>query len=88
MNATELLQGHTQNLQQASNKASGINNDLDRAVITAQTWHETLGVSNSVPDWALRVMSPMATLVLGNFGITRTASSNLFLAGSGEFILS
>ncbi|KAF8864833.1 hypothetical protein BDZ45DRAFT_494583 [Acephala macrosclerotiorum] len=80
INATELLQSHSQNLHQASAKASDINENLNKAVITAQTWRDTLSVSSAMPDWALRVICPLTTLVLGNFGIASpTIGSNLML---------
>lgn len=85
INATELLQSHSQNLHQASAKASDINENLNRAVITAQTWQDTLSVSSTMPDWALRVLCPLTTLVLGNFGITSpTIGSNLMLFTGGK----
>lgn len=84
MNATELLQSHTQSLQQASVKASGINEELDRAVATAQTWQESLDASSSMPDWAMRVLCPAAAFMLGNHGIQRTTLGNLALVSSGE----
>ncbi|KUJ23082.1 uncharacterized protein LY89DRAFT_776894 [Mollisia scopiformis] len=83
MNATELLQSHTQHLQQASIKASGINDDLDKAVAIAQTWQENLRVSGSMPDWVFRAGTPMAALSLGNFGIARSTGGNIGLAGAG-----
>ncbi|CZR51965.1 uncharacterized protein PAC_01842 [Phialocephala subalpina] len=80
INATKLLQSHSQNLHQASAKASDINENLNKAVLTARTWQDTLSVSTSMPDWALRVLCPLTTLVLGNFGIASpTIGSNLML---------
>lgn len=86
INATELLQSHTQNLQQASVKASGINEDLDKAVLTAQTWQDSVSPSGSMPDWAVRVICPAVTFVLGGHGMPRTALGNLALVGSGKLL--
>lgn len=86
MNATELLQSHSQTLQQASVKVSGINEDLDRAVVTAQTWQDSVSASSSMPDWAMRVLCPAMTFILGSHGIPRTTVGNLVLVGSGKLL--
>lgn len=86
MNATELLQNHTQNLQQANVKASSINEDLNRAVVTAQTWQDSISPSGSMPDWAMRLLCPVVTFILGSHGTPRSTLGNLALVGSGKLL--
>lgn len=85
MNATELLQGHAQKLEQASFKASGINDDLEKAAATAKTWSETLGLGSSTQDVIIRVVSPIASLFLGGYGLPATLARNALLLFGGKF---
>ena len=83
VNATELLQTHTQKLAQAQTAVSGIHENLDRASEAVKSWSETLPVSGGWPDWGLRVGTPLAALILGNYGITPTITMNAVFLLSG-----
>ena len=83
-NATDILQGHAQKLNEASRAASQINRKLEQAVENAQTWGDALSMSGSIPDWTLRTWIPVGLVVIGNFGYAATWSSNIQLGIAGN----
>jgi uncharacterized protein HemX len=85
-NATELLQSHVQKLAQAENAVSGIHENLDRAAEAVKSWRENLPISSGWTDWALRLGSPLAAVILGNYGITPTFTMNAALLLSGKLL--
>lgn len=84
VNATELLQSHVQKLAQAETAASGIHENLDRAAEAMKSWSENLPVGSGIADWGLRIGTPLAAVILGNYGITPTFTMNAILCLSGE----
>jgi hypothetical protein len=86
VNATELLQSHVQKLVEAENTVSGIHENLDRAAEAVKSWSENLPIGGGWTDWALRLGSPLAAVILGNYGITPTFTMNTALLISGKVI--
>jgi hypothetical protein len=82
-NTTELLQAHFQKLEQASAQASEINENLEKAAAAANLFHDSIGISGNVPDWALRLAAPLSTLLIGSYGLTPSIIRNSGLLISG-----
>jgi Na+-translocating ferredoxin:NAD+ oxidoreductase RnfD subunit len=85
-NATELLEAHIQKLSQAESTASEIHENLDRAAEAVKSWSESLPVGSGIMDWAFRIGTPLATLILGNYGITPTWNMNVVFLLGGMFL--
>ncbi len=85
VNASELLQNHVQKLAQAETAVSGIHENLDRAAEVVKTWSENLSNGRGWSNLMLRIGTPMAVLILGNYGITPTLTMNAVLLVSGKF---
>jgi hypothetical protein len=85
VNASELLQTHVQKLAQAETAVSGIHENLDRAAEVVKTWSENIPNGGGWSNWVLRFGTPMAALILGNYGITPTLTMNAVLLVSGKF---
>ena len=85
VNASELLQTHVQKLAQAETAVSGIHENLDRAAEVVKTWSENLPNGGGWSNWVLRIGTPIAALILGNYGITPTLTMNAVLLVSGKF---
>jgi hypothetical protein len=83
MNATELLQSHNQKLEQASSKASGISEDLERAAAAADTWAQSIAQSGQLPDWAVRLGTPITFVLVGSYGHAPSLVWNLALGTFG-----
>lgn len=83
MNATEILQGHAQKLNEASRAASNINEKLEQAVENARTWGDALYLGGSIPDWTLRTWIPVSVVAIGNFGYAASWVSNIQLGIAG-----
>ncbi|KAE9380530.1 hypothetical protein N431DRAFT_325106 [Stipitochalara longipes BDJ] len=83
VNATELLQTHMQKLAQAETAVSGIHENLDRAAEAVKSWSENLPAGRGWTDWGLRLGTPLAALILGNYGITPTITMNAVFLVSG-----
>jgi hypothetical protein len=77
------LQTHVQKIEQAESAASGIHENLDRAAEAVKSWSENLPVGGGWSDWLLRIGTPLAAVILGNYGITPTFTMNarLFVIG-------
>jgi hypothetical protein len=83
-NATELLQSHNQKLEQASSKASGISDNLERAATAADTWAQSIAQSGQIPDWAVRLGTPIAFVLVGSYGHAPSLVWNLALGTFGK----
>lgn len=79
----ELLQHHTNTLQQASYAASDIHDNLDKVVEASKLWSITLNERGFLSDYSLRLGIPLTTLFVGNYGMTSSLMRNvgLFLGG-------
>ena len=73
-----------QNLARAENAVSGIHENLDRAAEAVKSWSENLPTGGGWTDWGLRLGTPLAALILGNYGITPTITMNAVFLVSGE----
>jgi hypothetical protein len=80
INATEILQSHTQKLNKASLTASGIRDNLERAAASAFN----LNSWDTVIDWIIRIVLPLLTMVIGNYGTDPTIVNNLLLFSGGQ----
>jgi hypothetical protein len=87
INATELLQTHNQKLDQATSKASIIATDLERVAATVKGWGENLNMNGSAPDWAVRSISLLTPMAVGNIGVPSTWTRNIRLVAAGMYIL-
>ncbi len=88
-NSTELLEAHMQKLAQAESTVVGIYENLDRAAEAVKSWGESLPVGGGFTDWTFRIGTPLAALILGNYGITPTWNMNVvFLIGGTLFDIS
>jgi len=84
MNATELLQSHNQKLEHASSKASGISENLERAAAAADTWAQSIAQTGQLPDWAVRLGTPIAFVLVGSYGHGPSLVWNLALGTFGK----
>jgi hypothetical protein len=83
VNVTELLQAHMQKLAQAESAVSGISENLGRASEAVKSWIENIPARGGVSDWAFRIGTPLAALILGNYGINPTWNMNAILILGG-----
>ena len=81
-NMTELIQDHTENLEQASFTAYNIHDSLEKAAALANAWNETL-LGGSLGDNAIRIAGPLTTVFLGNYGLAPSLARNVLLVVSG-----
>jgi hypothetical protein len=84
MNATELLHSHNQKLEQANSQASGISENLERAAASADSWAESMTQSGQIPDWAVRLGTPIALVFVGSYGHAPSLLWNIALGTFGK----
>lgn len=82
-NMTSLLQNHTEYLELANFKASTIHSTLDKAALSAGSWNQNLEWRGSLGNYALRITTPLTTLILGNYGLPPSFSRNAALLLGG-----
>ena len=87
MNATELLQTHNQKLENASSKASDISENLEKAAAAADSWAQSIAQSGQLPDWAVRLGTPVAFVLVGSYGHAPSLVWNLVLGTFGKLLL-
>jgi hypothetical protein len=56
-------------------------------LLQTQSWTENLPVGGGWSDWGLRIGTPLATLILGNYGITPTVTMNAVFLISGTCLI-
>jgi hypothetical protein len=83
-NITVLLQNHTEYLELANTKASTIYSTLDQAALSASSWNQNLEWGGSLGNCALRITTPLATLILGNYGLPPSFTRNAVLLLGGK----
>lgn len=83
-NITVLLQNHTEYLELANTKASTIYSTLDQAALSANSWNQNLEWGGSLGNCALRITTPLATLILGNYGLPPSFTRNAVLLLGGK----
>jgi hypothetical protein len=83
-NMTTLLQNHTEYLELASVTASSIHSSLEKAAASAGSWNENFKWGGSLSNYALRIVTPLTTLVLGNYGLPPSLARNAALALGGR----
>ncbi|KAJ5051791.1 uncharacterized protein L3040_001562 [Drepanopeziza brunnea f. sp. 'multigermtubi'] len=86
INATELLQGHAHQLNEASRAASTINEDLKKAVEHAHSWKDALNVEGGIPDWTLRTWLPLGMVLAMNTAVTASKLLNAQVGLAGLII--
>jgi hypothetical protein len=87
MNATDLFQFHTAQLEQASITAVKIHDSLGNvAVVTnfLSKCAEHLDVGGPLGDWAIRLAVPPATVLFGNYGMPPSLFRNVVLFVGGK----
>lgn len=83
-NMTDLLNNHSESLEQASFTAFGIHDSLEKAAKFAQSWSESSVLGSSMGDYAIRIVGPLATVFLGNYGLPPSLTRNALLILSGK----
>lgn len=81
---TTLLQNHTESLELASVTASSIHSNLEKAAASASSWNENFKWGGPLSNYALRIATPLSTLVLGNYGLPPSLARNAALAIGGK----
>lgn len=82
-NITNLLQDHTEHLEQASFTVSYIHSSLEKAATAAGSWNATL-MGGSLGNYSLRIGTPLTTLILGNYGLPPSLFRNAALLLGGR----
>jgi hypothetical protein len=82
-NITNLLQDHTEHLEQASFAVSYIHSSLEKAATAAGSWNATL-MGGSLGNYSLRIGTPLTTLILGNYGLPPSLFRNAALLLGGR----
>ena len=82
-NITSLIQNHTEYLELASFKASNIHSTLETISVFAGSWNQNSEFEGSLGDFALRIAMPLATLILGNYGLHPSFKRNAALILGG-----
>lgn len=83
-NMTSLLQNHTESLKLASSTASGIQATLEKAAASTGSWSKDFEWRGSLGNYALRIATPLTTLVLGNYGLPPSFPRNAALLLGGR----
>jgi hypothetical protein len=80
---TDLVNNHTESLEQARFTTENIIQTLEKTAAIAKSWTEMLTVSSIAGDWALRIIMPPSALVLGSYGLPPSLARNaaLFFGG-------
>lgn len=82
---TILLQNHTESLEVASVTASSIYSSLEKVAASAGLWNENFKWGGaSLSNYALRIITPLTALVLGNYGLPPSLARNAALAIGGR----
>jgi hypothetical protein len=81
---TDVLNSHTEHLEQVSSASLQIKHTLDSATASAKLLNGTLNVGTSHSDWMIRFGGPVAVVVLGNYGLSPSLSQNLQLLAGGK----
>lgn len=84
---TTLLQNHTEHLELASSTASTIHSTLEKAAASAGSWNDNFMLGGSMGNYALRVITPLTALILGNYGLPPSFSRNAALLLGGKLSL-
>lgn len=83
-NMTLLLQDHTEYLEVANAKASIIYSTLDKAALSAGSWNQNFEWGGPLGRYALRILTPLTTLILGNYGLPPSFTRNAALLLGGK----
>jgi hypothetical protein len=83
-NMTSLIQNHTEYLDLASSKASDIHSTLEMATVFAGSWNQNSELGVSLGIYALRIATPLVTLILGNYGLPPSFTRNAVLILGGK----
>jgi hypothetical protein len=86
-NMTSLLQNHTEYLELATFKASNIHSTLEKAADSAGSWNQNFEWGGSIGIYALRIITPLTTLILGNYGLPPSFARNAALLLGGKIPL-
>jgi hypothetical protein len=81
---TNLIQNHTEYLELASLTASNIHSTLEKATIFPGSWGQNAEWGGAISNYALRIATPLATLVLGNYGLPPSFTRNAALVLGGK----
>jgi len=82
-NMTDLLHNHSEELEYASSTAFSIHSSLEKAAASAKSLNETSFISGSFGDFAIRLIVPLASVFLGNYGLAPSLSRNAVLILGG-----
>lgn len=82
-NMTNLIQNHTEYLELASLTASNIHSTLEKATVFPGSWGQGAEWGGAISNYALRIATPLATLVLGNYGLPPSVTRNAALVLGG-----
>lgn len=74
-----IINNHSEILEQASFTAKGISASLENAAAVARSLNETLNLSGPLGDWALRFCIPLSSVFIGSYGLPPTPVRNAFL---------
>lgn len=81
---TSLLQNHTEYLELATFKASNIHLTLEKTAVSAGSWDQNFEWGCSIGVYALRITTPLMTLILGNYGLPPSFTRNAALLLGGK----
>lgn len=81
---TNLIQNHTEYLELASLTASNIHSTLEKATVFPGSWGQDAEWGGAISNYALRIATPLATLVLGNYGLPPSFTRNAALVLGGK----
>lgn len=82
-----MVQNHTEDLEQASFAAFKIHETLENASAAAKSWKEGVSTARSPLDWFLRICGPIAGVLLGGHGLPATLARNVQLLVGGTLII-
>jgi hypothetical protein len=82
-NMTSLIQNHTEYLESASSKVSNIHSILEKTAVFAKSWNHNVERGGPLGNYVLRIVTPLATLILGNYGLPPSFTRNAMLILGG-----
>jgi hypothetical protein len=82
-NMTTLIQNHTEYLESANFKVSNIHSILEKTAVFAGSWNQNIERGGPLGNYVLRIATPLATLILGNYGLPPSFTRNALLILGG-----
>jgi hypothetical protein len=80
INMTTLINEHAETLEQASFTVSSIQENLGKAALGTLD-----SIRDLVLDYSVRLLSPLISLYVGNYGVSASPARNIALCVGGMF---